>query len=161
MADLDTVLREADFVVLLLPLNSETYRLIDEAALRKMKPTANLINIARGAITDEQALAAALREGRLAGAAIDTFKEIDIFAGVEAPPQHPLLELDNVILTPHISSLSAQSMNEVSIIGVGNMATVLAGHWPHPDHIVNRGVVPWMPLADYDPTLLERLAPGT
>ena len=158
MADLDTVLSEADFIVLLLPLNAETYHLIDDAALRTMKPTAHLINVARGAITDEQALAAALGEGRLAGAAIDTFKEIEIFSGVEAPPQHPLLELDNVILTPHISGLSVQSMNEVSITGVANMATVLSGHWPHPDHIVNRGVVPWMPLAGYDPGLLTRLA---
>lgn len=160
MADLDTVLREADFLVLLLPLNAETYHLIDEAALRKMKPTANLINIARGAITDEQALAAALREGRLAGAAIDTFKEIEIFTGVEAPPVHPLVELDNVILTPHISGLSVQAMNEVSITGVENMVTVLSGHWPHPDNIVNKGVVPWMPLADYDPNLIARLAPS-
>ena len=158
MANLDTVLREADFVVLLLPLNAETYHLIDDAALRKMKPTANFINIARGAITDEQALAAALREGRLAGAAIDTFKEIEIFTESEAPPVHPLMELDNVILTPHVSGLSVQSMNEVSITGVANMATVLSGHWPHQDNIVNKGMVPWMPLADYDPDCLARLA---
>ncbi len=158
MVDLDTVLSQSDFVVLLLPLNAHTYKLINETALRKMKPSAYLINIARGAVTDEQALAAALRERRLAGAAIDTFYEIEIFTGVETPPQHPLIELDNVILTPHISGLSVQAMNEVSITGVENMVAVLSGHWPHPDNIVNRGVVPWMPLADYDPTLLARQA---
>ncbi len=157
MADLDTVLRQADFIVLLLPLNAETYHLIDATALSKMKPTAQLINIARGAITDEQALAAALREGRLAGAALDTFKEIEIFTDHEAPPQHPLMELDNAILTPHVAALSAQAVNEVSVTGVQNMVTVLSGHWPHPDHIVNKDVVPNFPLAAYDPAFLASL----
>ena len=128
------------------------------AELGMMKPSAVLINTARGALVDEQALAAALREGRLAGAGLDTFQEIEIFGEVEAPPHHPLLELDNVIVTPHVAGLSAQASAEVSQTGVDNLVTVLAGHWPPPQNIVNPGVRPWFELAPPAPALLERIA---
>lgn len=156
MTDLDTVLRESDFVSLHLPLDKATYHLIDAAALRKMKPTAYLINTSRGAIVDEMALVQALKDGVIAGAGIDTFEHIDIF-GPEVAPEHPFLELDNVILTPHVAAMSVQGKEDVGRGGVENVVSILSGHWPHPDNIVNRGVVPRFPLKEYDPTLLDRI----
>lgn len=152
MVDLDTVLRESDYVSLHVPLDKETYHLIDEAALRKMKPTASLINTSRGGNVDEMALVRALKEGIIASAGIDTFEHIDIF-GEEKAPNHPFLELDNVILTPHVAAMSVQAKEDVGRGGVENVVSILCGHWPHPDHIVNRGVVPRFPLKEYDPTL--------
>ena len=158
MVDLETLLREADYVSLHLPLNAATHHMIDAAALRKMKPTASLINTSRGAIVDEMALVEALRDGVIASAGIDTFEHIDIF-GEEKAPDHPLLALDNVILTPHVAAMSVQAKEDVGRGGVENVVSVLSRHWPHPDHIVNRGVIPRAPLADYDPTLFTSSAP--
>lgn len=156
LVDLDTILAESDYVSLHLPLDASTYHLIDEAALRKMKPTAALINTSRGAIVDEMALVRALREGVIACAGIDTFEHIDIF-GEEKRPDHPFLEMDNVILTPHVAAMSVQAAEDVGRGGIENVVTILSGHWPCPEHIVNRGVVPRVPLAAYDPTLLDEL----
>ena len=155
MVDLDTLLAQSDYVSLNLPLTLETYHLFDEATLRKMKPGACLINTARGAIVDEMALAAALREDRLGGAGLDTFEAIEIFAPNEAPPHHSLLELDNVIVTPHVSGLSAQAVEEAHTTGVENLVAVLSGHWPPCENVVNRDVVPRVPLAEPDPSLLQ------
>lgn len=146
IVDLDTLLAESDFVSLHLPLNQRTYHLLDAAAIQKMKPGAFLINTARGAIVDEYALAEALREGRIGGAGLDTFEHIDPFSGVEFPPDHPLLLLENVILTPHVAALSAEGMREVSEKGIENVAMVLHGRWPPAERIVNSGVVPRFPL---------------
>jgi phosphoglycerate dehydrogenase-like enzyme len=146
IVDLNTLLSESDFVSLHLPLNQETYHLLDAAAIQKMKPGAFLINTARGAIVDEYALAEALRQGRLGGAGLDTFEYIDPFSGVEIPPDHPLLHLENVILTPHVAALSAEGMREVSKKGIENVAYVLHGHWPPAERIVNSGVIPRFPL---------------
>jgi D-3-phosphoglycerate dehydrogenase / 2-oxoglutarate reductase len=157
LTDLATILRESDYVSLHLPLNDATHHLIDAAALRMMKPTAYLINTSRGAIVDEMALVEALRDRVIAGAGLDTFEHIDIF-GEEKAPDHPLLDLDNVILTPHVAAMSIQAKEDVGRGGVENVVSVLTGHWPHPDHIVNRGVVPRAPLAEYDPTLFARVA---
>ncbi len=155
MADLDTVLGESDYVSLHLPLTAETYHLIDAAALRKMKPGAFLINTSRGALVDESALILALREGRLGGAGLDTFEQIDVFTPHEAPPTHPLLDLENVILTPHVAAGSVQAMQDVSRGGIENVAAVLSGSWPPPANIVNHGVVPRFPLRDHAWALLE------
>ena len=154
MTDLKTLMERSDFVSLHMPLNAETYRLLDEAALRRMKPGAVLINTSRGALVDEQTLARLLREGYLAGAGLDTFGEIDIFAAEESPPHHPLVGLDNVILTPHVSGLSVESLEDSARTGVGNMIAVLSGHLPPAENIVNKGVVPWCPLKAYEPGLL-------
>jgi len=148
MVSFDALLSRSDFVSLHLPLNPETYHLLDEAALRKMKPGACLINTARGAIVDELALAAVLKEGWLGGAGLDTFEHINPFAAEEAPPAHPLLELDNVLLTPHVAALSVQGMEEVTRGGIENVVSVLQGHWPRRENIVNPGVVPRLPLAE-------------
>jgi D-3-phosphoglycerate dehydrogenase len=157
LTDLETILTESDYVSLNIPLTKSTYNLIDESALRKMKRGACLINTARGAVVDEQALARALRAGHLAGAGIDTFHEIDIFTNDRTPPKHPLLELDNVILTPHVSGLAVEAQAEVARVGVENVVTVLSGYWPQPDQVVNEGVEPRYPLKPYDPVLLDRV----
>lgn len=153
LTDLDTLLRTSDYVSLHLPLTPETYHLIDEATLAKMKPDAFLINTSRGALVDEDALYAALVENRLAGAGIDTFEQIDVFAE-ESVPTLALLTLPNVIATPHVAAGSIESGQDVARGGVENLATILAGHWPIGENIVNTGVVPRAPLADYDPRLL-------
>ena len=155
MVDLDTLLATSDYVSLHLPLTPENYHMFDEKALRGMKRGAVLINTARGALVDETALAALLREGWLSGAGIDTFEQIDPFTENEEPPQHPLLELDNVILTPHVAALSEEAMKRVKDGMVENAATVLAGHWPRPEHIVNPGVVPRFALEPFDPALFD------
>jgi D-3-phosphoglycerate dehydrogenase len=156
MVDLDTLLAESDYVSLHLPLNETTYHLLDERNLRKMKPGAFLINTARGAIVDELALAAALREGRLAGAGIDTYEGIDVFSEEERPPDHPLVDLDNALLTPHVAAESVDAQEEVAVGAIENAVAVLSGHWPHPDHVVNAGVEPRAALAPYDAALFER-----
>jgi phosphoglycerate dehydrogenase-like enzyme len=96
-ADLDSVLAESDFVSLHLHLNEQTRHVIDDRRLRLMKPTAYLINVARGALVEERALIEALSERRIAGAGLDVFSQ--------EPPasDHPLLKLPNVVATPHVS----------------------------------------------------------
>ncbi len=155
MVDLDTLLEQSDYVSLQLPLNEATYHLFDEATLRKMKPGAYLINTSRGALVDEAALVRLLRQGHLAGAGLDTYEGIDVFTEEVKPPSHPLVELDNVILTPHVSAHSVQAVEDVSRTGVENLVAVLSGHWPTPENIVNKGVVPRSPLKDHDPSLFE------
>jgi D-3-phosphoglycerate dehydrogenase len=157
LVDLDTLLGESDYVSLHLPLAAETYHLFDAAMLRKLKPGALLINTARGALVDEGALVALLRAGHLGGAGLDTFEGIDIFGGVEGPPDHPFLGLENVVLTPHVAAGSVQAMEDVARGAVENVVAVLSGHWPHPANVVNRGVQPQRLLADYDPALFTVL----
>lgn len=146
MTDLETILRESDFVSLHLPLNAATYHLIDDTALRKMKPTAYLINTSRGALVEEPALIDALQQGRLAGAGIDTYEMIDIFAEQLPPGLHPLTEMDNVILTPHVAAGSVQASEEIYTTGIQNIVDILNGRWPLQENIVNPAVVPRFPL---------------
>jgi D-3-phosphoglycerate dehydrogenase len=150
MMGLEEVLALSDYLSLHLPLTDETHHLLDEARLRTMKPGAYLINTSRGAIVDETALVELLHEGVLAGAGIDTFEGIDVFVQEERPPDHPLLSLDNVILTPHVGAISEQAMQDVSDGGIANAAAVLSGYWPPPENIVNPGVEPRLPLAERD-----------
>lgn len=93
---LETVLQEADVVSLHASVTSTSRGLLGAHGLRLMKPTAYLINTARGALVDEAALVTALREGWIAGAGLD------VFAAEPLPPGHPLTALDNVVLTPHL-----------------------------------------------------------
>ena len=98
------VLREADFVLVSTPLNANTTGLIGEAEIALMKPTAYLINPARGHIVDEKALYESLRNDKIAGAAVDTWYSYPVAADDEPRPSaYPLWELDNVIMTPHNS----------------------------------------------------------
>ena len=99
---LDSVLREADFVVIAVPVTEKTTRLFDAIRLAMLKPSAYLINVARGAVVNEQALAEAVRDGRIAGAALDVFEQEPL------PPDSPLWGLENVLITPHSAALSGQ-----------------------------------------------------
>lgn len=95
--DLDTLAKEADFVSLHTPATNETYHLVDANFLKEMKDTAFLINVARGSLVDETALVTALKNGSIAGAALDVFEN-------EPHPKQELVEMDNVIMTPHVGS---------------------------------------------------------
>lgn len=101
--DLEDLLREADFLSIHAPLTAETRGMLDAAAFAAMKSSAVLINTARGPIIDERALAEALRQGRLAGAGID------VLADEPPPADHPLLHLDNALVTPHVAWYSEES----------------------------------------------------
>jgi D-3-phosphoglycerate dehydrogenase / 2-oxoglutarate reductase len=142
MTDLDTLLAESDYVSLHVPLTPATYHMIDAAALQKMKPSACLINTSRGALVDEPALYAALREGRLAAAGIDTYEEIDIFQETLPPALHPLTGMENVILTPHVAAGSVQASEDIFLTAIDNIVDVLNGRWPLPENIVNPTVQP-------------------
>lgn len=146
MTDLDTILRESDYVSLHLPLNAATYHMIDGAALEKMKPTACLINTSRGALVDESALIAALQQGRLGGAGIDTH-EMDVFAEQLPPRLHPLTGMENVILTPHVAAGSVQSAEDMRMTAIQNIVDILSGRWPPHENIVNPTVIPRFALA--------------
>jgi D-3-phosphoglycerate dehydrogenase len=147
MTDLDTVLRESDYVSLHVPLTRSTYHIIDEAAMRKMKPTASIITTWRGALIDEDALKAALDEGRLAGAGIDTFGKLHIFEEWLEPPVHPLVGRENVILSPHVAGGSMHAKYDMFDAGVQNLTDMLDGRLPLPENIVNPGVKPRFPFA--------------
>ncbi|GIW05701.1 MAG: hydroxyacid dehydrogenase [Dehalococcoidia bacterium] len=120
-ADLDRLLGEADFVVLAAPSTHETRGLIGEAQLRAMKRSAYLVNLARGALVDEDALVKALRDGVIAGAALDVFQTEPL------PPSSPLWDLDNVILTPHVSGLNAGYFHRVLRFFIANLERYVAG----------------------------------
>ncbi len=101
---LPMLLREADFLILAAPLTSETRGMLGAAELRRMKPTAYLINVGRGALTVEADLIVALREGRIAGACLDVFEQEPL------PPESPLWGLENVLITPHYSYSSPEGL---------------------------------------------------
>ncbi|KZC18445.1 D-glycerate dehydrogenase [Rhodanobacter sp. FW510-R12] len=130
------LLRESDFLMLVLPLAAQTRHAIGAAELAAMKPTAMLVNVARGGIVDDKALAAALRERRLAGAALDVFEgEPALYPG--------LLELDNVVLSPHIASASTETRRAMTALAVDNVLAMF-GHGPHagrPPTILNPSVL--------------------
>jgi D-3-phosphoglycerate dehydrogenase len=107
--ELDALLGEADVVLLTVPHSAETERLIGDRELRLMKPEAYLVNAARGGLVDEEALISALREKRIAGAGLDVFVEEPV------PYDHPLLSLDNVILTPHIGGSTAEAQDRIGV----------------------------------------------
>jgi len=119
----EQVLREADVVSLHLPLSAETRHLIGAAELARMKPNALLINTARGGVVDEAALLAALRAGRIAGAALD------VLASEPPPADHPLLaaDLPNLIVTPHVAWASRQAQQKLADEVVANIAAFLRG----------------------------------
>ena len=126
--DFDTLLAQADHLVLVLPYSAASHHIVDAAALAKMKSTATLTNIARGGIVDEAAVADALGSGRLASAALDVFEGEPV-----VDPQ--LLALDNIVLTPHIASGSLATRRAMVALAVDNLIAALgagpdAGHPP-------------------------------
>ena len=121
--DKPTLLCEADFLVLLLPYSAATHHTIGVAELALMKPTAHLINVARGGIVDDEALIAALRQRRLSGAGLDVFEG--------EPKFNPgFLELDNVALTPHIGSSSRATRMAMAMRAADNLIAALSGQRP-------------------------------
>jgi glyoxylate reductase len=122
--ELEVLLEESDFVSLHVPLTAETRGLMGAENLRRMKSTAILINTARGPIVDQDALVDALREGLIAGAALDVTDPEPL------PLQHPLFELPNVIITPHIASASVATRSRMAEMAAANIIAVLRGEAP-------------------------------
>ena len=130
VADLDAALPRADFVTIHCPKSPETAGMFDAARIARMKPTARLINTARGGLVDEAALYAALAAGKLAGAGIDVFSP--------EPPlsDNPLFTLPNVITAPHMAGNSRESLDRKALTVVRNLLSVLDGK-PNREYIVN------------------------
>ena len=120
---MDELLAASDFVSVHVPLMKETHHLIDAAALAKMKPTAHLINTSRGPVVDEAALAQALRAGTIAGAGLDVYE-------YEPKVTPELVELDNVVLLPHIASASYATRGKMAEIAARNVIAFFAGEMP-------------------------------
>jgi phosphoglycerate dehydrogenase-like enzyme len=118
---LSELLRASDFISLHVPLNAETERMIGAAEIALMKPSAFLINVARGRVVDRAALLAALREKRLAGAGLD------VYWNEPADPADPLLALPNVIATPHVANMTQETIETIAQVSVENIRRMQAG----------------------------------
>jgi D-3-phosphoglycerate dehydrogenase len=130
---LDDLLQTSDYISLHCPLNEGTYHLIGAPQLEMMKPSAYLINMARGSVVDQEALTHALQAGLIAGAGLDVFEEEPLPAG------DPLTELDNVILTSHSSSWSEESGIQLRATTAKHVIMVLNGETP--ESVVNPAVL--------------------
>ncbi len=130
--DLDTLLPECDILTLHVPLTPKTERMIGSFQLARMKTTSILINTSRGKVIDEAALVNAIREKRIAGAGLDVF-EIE-----PLPIESPLMNLDNVVLTPHIAFLTEESIDECTYVCIENIEMFLKGT---PQNVVNPSVL--------------------
>jgi len=131
--DLDTLMRESDFVVICCLLNEHTRHLIGAEALAKMKPTSYLINVARGPIVDEKALIEVLQKRCIAGAALDVFEQEPV------DPKNPLLTMDNVIVTPHSLCWTDECFHNMASTGLRSIVDALNGRIP--EFLVNRAVL--------------------
>lgn len=134
----EEVLSEADFVTIHVPLMKETHHMIGQRELAMMKETSYLVNTSRGPIIDEGALYTALKDGVIAGAAMDVFEQEPI------GPDSPLLGLDNVVLTPHIASASVETRTKMAVVAARNLVSVLNGE--DPPNLVNPEVKEIRPL---------------
>lgn len=124
LKEFEEVLRESDFISIHCPLNDSTRHLIGEKEFKQMEKKPFLINTSRGPIIDEKALVEALQRGLLAGAGLDVLEK-------EPPaPNHPLLTMDNVILSPHVGFYSEESIRELKRRTAENVSAVLVGKWP-------------------------------
>ncbi len=122
--DMDTVLREADFLTLHVSLTPETRHLIGSAAFGKMKPTAILINASRGPVVDSDALVAALESGDILAAALDVTDPEPL------PADHPLVNMDNCIVVPHTASATVQTRDAMATLAARNLVAGLQGEKP-------------------------------
>ncbi|MEM1508407.1 MAG: glyoxylate reductase [Thermofilaceae archaeon] len=134
---LDTLLQESDFITIHVPLTKETYHMIGEHQLRLMKPTAILVNTARGAVIDTDALIRALKEGWIAAAGLDVFEEEPL------SPDHPLAQLNNVVLAPHIGSATHETRRKMAEIVAQNLIAFYKGEVP--PNLVNKEVINYSP----------------
>ena len=155
----DDVLAAADFLTLHLPLTPETRGALDADAFARMKPGVRIVNAARGELVDEEALLAALRDGRVAGAALDVFSE--------EPYSGPLLELDNVVVTPHLAASTEEAQDRAGVIVAQQVVAALEGELV--TNAVNIPVIraedlellgPYVPLAGTLGRLAMELAGG-
>jgi len=133
LVPLDGMIAESDFVVVACLLNDETRSLINAGRLARMKPSAYLINVARGPIVHEPALIEALRARRIAGAALD------VFTNEPVENDNPLLTMDNVIVTPHALCWTDECFNNIAREGFGGLVSLARG--VAPPNVVNRGVL--------------------
>ena len=121
---LDPLVQASDFVVVTCPLTPQTHHLFNRQRFALMKPSAWLINVGRGAVVEETALIDALRGGRIAGAMLDVYEHYRL------TPGHPLLSLDNVVLTPHLSGMTEESRARMGVAAAEEMLRMLAGQPP-------------------------------
>jgi len=152
----DEVLERSDFVTVHLPKTPETVGLIDRERLRRMKPTARLLNVARGGIIVEQDLADAIRAGELAGAAIDVFAE-------EPTTASPLFDLPSVVVTPHLGASTAEAQDKAGTQVADYVNLALAGEFvPSAVNVqggpIDDAIKPYLPLAEKLGRLLTALA---
>jgi phosphoglycerate dehydrogenase-like enzyme len=126
----EDVLQQADYLAVTLPLSSATRNLLDDRRLRLMKPGAFLINVARAEICDEVALYTALASGRLAGAALDVWYHYPTSAAPTSPASQPFHELDNVIMTPHVSGWTQGMLDARATLIADNVARTARGEPP-------------------------------
>ncbi len=158
--NLEALLVQADFVTIHLPRTAETEGLIGERELSLMKEGARLVNAARGGIVDERALVNALRDGKLGGAALD------VFATEPAPPAHPILRFDNVVVTPHLGASTQEPQDKAGTAIAEMVRLALRGEFvPSAVNVpaaaeVNEQVRPFVPLAEKLGGLLFGLAEG-
>jgi len=131
--DMDTLLKESDFISIHVPLMKETHHLINQEKLGLMKKTAYLINNSRGPVVDEKALCESLKNGQIAGAGLDVFEQEPI------PLDSPLLKLENVVVAPHISSASLETRSRMSEIVAENLVSFFQGK--KPPNLVNPDVL--------------------
>jgi D-3-phosphoglycerate dehydrogenase len=124
LVDFDTLLKESDFVSIHAPLNDKTRHMINESTLRRMKPTAILVNTARGGVVDTKALYKALREGWINSAGLDVHET------EPAPEDYCMFELENVVIADHAGWYSEESMAELQRGAAEAVAAVLTGGWP-------------------------------
>jgi D-3-phosphoglycerate dehydrogenase len=130
--DLRALLSESDFISLHPPLTPQTRKMINDAALSQMKPTAFLVNCSRGPVVDTDALVRALDAKKIAGCALDTTDPEPL------PDAHPLRGRENVIINPHVAWYSEQAMVGLQSGAPGEVRRVLSGEWPI--NVVNRAV---------------------
>ena len=123
-AGLDELVRESDFVVVTCPLTPETHDLFDARRIGLMRKTAWLINVGRGAVVQEEALVDALKQRKIAGAMLDVYEHYRL------EPGHPLLSLDNAILTPHLAGMTVESRARMGIAAAEEMLLMLSGKPP-------------------------------
>jgi D-3-phosphoglycerate dehydrogenase / 2-oxoglutarate reductase len=135
LKEVDEVLRRSDIVTLHCPLTASTHALINAESIMRMKQGALLINTARGQLVDEHALVEALHSGRLGGAALD------VFATEPLPPDHPLLALDQVVLTAHVAGSSDASLFQMGMQAAVNVLSVLMGEPVDGSNILNPEVL--------------------
>ena len=133
MTNLETVMRESDFVAVNCPLSEQTRGLVGTRELAWMKPTAYLINTARGPVVSQSALIEALAQGRIAGAGLDVFEHEPVES------DNPLLKMDNVIVAPHAIAWTQEAFRDNSLYACRNVAAVARGEAPQ--HVVNRDVL--------------------